>query len=259
MTPQTGESRLDALDALVGRWNLTSSLDAPGGIAVIGYDDERGTLLQHYFDSRGVARVYDMSLDGGTWRLERTDPDFSQRFVGVFDESGDKISGAWEISMDGAKWEHDFHLAYRRWASPVWFATEDFHNHYWVSHPDARHSTNLVARAELGITIFDSQQPPGTGLGVYLSAVGGPVPEHEPRPRTRDLLGHLSKSRSARMGAFRRHRTGPLGCIAPPRSSGSSSPRTMNGSACHASDQETTRHPNDGAIARGPGSQRDLG
>ena len=65
------------------------------------------------------------------------------------------------------------------WASPVWFATEDFHDYYWVSRPDARHSRNLAARPELGITIFDSRQPPGTGLGVYLSAVGAPVPEHD--------------------------------------------------------------------------------
>jgi hypothetical protein len=65
------------------------------------------------------------------------------------------------------------------WASPVWFATADLHDYYWVSRPDARHSANLAARPELGITIFDSQQPPGTGLGVYLSAVGGLVPEQD--------------------------------------------------------------------------------
>ena len=65
------------------------------------------------------------------------------------------------------------------WASPAWFATEDFHNYFWVSHPDARHSSNQAARAELGVTIFDSQQAPGTGPGVYLSAVGAPVPEHD--------------------------------------------------------------------------------
>lgn len=65
------------------------------------------------------------------------------------------------------------------WASPVWYATEDFCHFFWVSHPDARHSTNLTVRAKLAITIFDSRQPPGTGEGVYLSAVGAPVPEHD--------------------------------------------------------------------------------
>jgi hypothetical protein len=37
------------------------------------------TLVQHYFDSRGVARVYDMAFDDGVWMLERyaAYPDFS--------------------------------------------------------------------------------------------------------------------------------------------------------------------------------------
>ena len=65
------------------------------------------------------------------------------------------------------------------WASPVWFATEDFRHFFWVSKPGARHSTNLTIRAQLGITIFDSQQPPGTGKGVYLSAVAERVPEKD--------------------------------------------------------------------------------
>ena len=65
------------------------------------------------------------------------------------------------------------------WATPVWFATEDLVDFYWVSRPGARHSTNLVARPEVGIAIFDSRQPAGTGRGAYLSAVGAPVPEDD--------------------------------------------------------------------------------
>lgn len=65
------------------------------------------------------------------------------------------------------------------WSSPVWFATVDYRNFFWVSSPDARHSCNLAARPELAITIFDSRQPPGTGTGVYLSAMAAQVPEHE--------------------------------------------------------------------------------
>src|SRR3712207_9243921 len=58
-------------------------------VAIMGYDEGRGTLLQHYFDSRGVARVYEMGLDDGVWTLSRTKPDFSplrfwQRFSGRF-------------------------------------------------------------------------------------------------------------------------------------------------------------------------------
>jgi hypothetical protein len=65
------------------------------------------------------------------------------------------------------------------WASPVWFASDDGRDLYWVSAPETRHSTNLAARPQLAITIFDSTQPPGTGEGAYLSAVGGLVPADE--------------------------------------------------------------------------------
>ena len=63
------------------------------------------------------------------------------------------------------------------WASPVWFATTDCQDFFWVSSPEARHSRNLAARPELAITIFDSTQRPGTGVGIYLSARAGLVPD----------------------------------------------------------------------------------
>lgn len=56
------------------------------------------------------------------------------------------------------------------WASPVWFASDDYREFFWVSAPQARHSRNLAARPQVGIVIFDSQVTGGTGQGVYLSA-----------------------------------------------------------------------------------------
>ena len=78
-----------------------------------------GNYLQHYFDSRGVARVYKMSFNDGIWKLWRDTPDFSpldfpQRYAGSLSEDGNTISGAWEICHDGATWEHDFDLTYTR-------------------------------------------------------------------------------------------------------------------------------------------------
>ena len=67
----------------------------------------------------------------------------------------------------------------RPWASPVWFATADYRELFWVSKPEARHSRNLAVRPSLGIVIFDSTQPPGTGRGVYLEATAREVPESE--------------------------------------------------------------------------------
>lgn len=92
---------------------------APDGIAIIGFDAGRDTLLQHYFDSRGVARVYAMTFADGIWTLTRTKPDFSpldfsQRYTGRFSEDQTAISGSWEISHDGSTWEHDFELNYAK-------------------------------------------------------------------------------------------------------------------------------------------------
>jgi nitroimidazol reductase NimA-like FMN-containing flavoprotein (pyridoxamine 5'-phosphate oxidase superfamily) len=65
------------------------------------------------------------------------------------------------------------------WASPVWFASTDCRHFFWVSSPQARHSQNLAVRPELAISIFDSHQPPYTGQGIYVSAIGETVPESE--------------------------------------------------------------------------------
>jgi nitroimidazol reductase NimA-like FMN-containing flavoprotein (pyridoxamine 5'-phosphate oxidase superfamily) len=59
----------------------------------------------------------------------------------------------------------------RPWASHVWYAVEGYAHFYWVSSPEARHSRNLAARPEVGIVIFDSRAPVGTGQGVYMSAI----------------------------------------------------------------------------------------
>ena len=43
----------------------TSSPAAPSGIAIIGAGNNPDTFTQHYYDSRGVARIYQMTLNGG--------------------------------------------------------------------------------------------------------------------------------------------------------------------------------------------------
>jgi hypothetical protein len=103
---------------LIQRWEV-SHPDAPDGIAIIGFDAGRETYLQHYFDSRGVARVYEMSFGDGLWKLWRNSADFSpltfsQRFTGTFGDDGKTINGRWETSNDGSSWEHDFGLTYTK-------------------------------------------------------------------------------------------------------------------------------------------------
>jgi hypothetical protein len=144
MPTDTDPVTMHDLDVLVGTWQMTASLsadpapaaetrfewlgdeqflvqrwtvdfpEAPDGIAVIGLDPDRPALLQHYFDSRGVARVYEMTFTGGVWRLSRMSPGFCQQFTGTLSEDGSTITGSWEFSADGSTWEHDFDLTYTR-------------------------------------------------------------------------------------------------------------------------------------------------
>jgi pyridoxine/pyridoxamine 5'-phosphate oxidase len=57
----------------------------------------------------------------------------------------------------------------RPWPSPVWYATADYSEFFWVSRPDTRHSLNIAARPQVGIVIFDSHAP-GAGQAVYMLA-----------------------------------------------------------------------------------------
>jgi hypothetical protein len=94
--------------------------EAPDSLAIVVPGPRPGGYTQHYYDSRGVVRLYTMSFTGGVWTLTRESPDFSpldfrQRFTGTFSADGNTITGGWEKSAaNGGDWEHDFALTYRR-------------------------------------------------------------------------------------------------------------------------------------------------
>jgi hypothetical protein len=127
--PPTAPASL-AADTLVGRvvfeWVLGGAFLAehaeiphpgiPDSTGIIGFDPDSGAYTQHYFDSRGVTRIYAMTLGEGTWTLLRDAPDFtpldfSQRFTGTFGDDRRTIAGRWETRPDSG-WEHDFDLIY---------------------------------------------------------------------------------------------------------------------------------------------------
>ena len=119
MSATAYERALEALDVFVGEWEVEASFDpdpdfgparasfewaldrtfllqrsqvphpeAPDSLSVIAADPESGAYTQHYFDSRGVVRVYEMTLADGAWTLLRTAADFSplpfaQRYTGA--------------------------------------------------------------------------------------------------------------------------------------------------------------------------------
>ncbi len=95
--------------------SVVSRPEFPNSISVIGPTGPDGALQQHYFDSRGVARVYEMTLDAGTWTLYRAGPDWPQRYVGRLSDDGNTITGRWERGTEpGAPLQHDFDLNFSR-------------------------------------------------------------------------------------------------------------------------------------------------
>jgi len=83
------------------------------------------------------------------------------------------------------------------WASPVWFAMEDYPELYWVSHPGAHHSQNIAARPRVAMVVFDSTAAPGSGQGVYMTATAAQVSDPDAVERG---IGVFSRT-SVRQGA----------------------------------------------------------
>jgi hypothetical protein len=103
----------------------TDHPDFPDSISIIGYTDRdrvdharaaspQSDLSMHYYDSRGVFRNYDASIDQVAWRLERPAPGFSQRFTGTFADDFATIVGRWEACRDDVNWADDLQITYRR-------------------------------------------------------------------------------------------------------------------------------------------------
>lgn len=86
----------------------------PSALSVIGHDDAIETCSMLYADERGVARIYQMSLDGGVWKMWRDSPGFSQRMIGTVSSDGNTITCHGELSRDSANWEQDLDVTYTR-------------------------------------------------------------------------------------------------------------------------------------------------
>ena len=101
--------------------------DFPDSISIIGITDvdrvgeqadespaSSGRLFMHYFDARGVFRVYQVNIDAEAWKIWRNAPRFSQRFTGSFADNGLTIGGLWQLCEDEAHWNDDLKIIYRR-------------------------------------------------------------------------------------------------------------------------------------------------
>jgi hypothetical protein len=83
----------------------------PDSISIIGSSEADG-LVMEYFDSRGVRRTYNASLNAGVLHLWRDDPAFAQRFSARF--AHDRFEGHWQVSQASGAWQDDLRVTYRR-------------------------------------------------------------------------------------------------------------------------------------------------
>jgi hypothetical protein len=88
--------------------------DFPNSISVIGAMSDVERLSMHYYDSRGVHRVYSLEMSDGVLRIARDAPGFSQRFEAKLATGGDTLAGVWQLSRDDATWDDDLEITYRR-------------------------------------------------------------------------------------------------------------------------------------------------
>lgn len=121
----TGEAEIRRLGELIVFSAASEPAEVPDSISIIGGAPGDGPQPMHYFDSRGVKRLYMTNVEGSTWKIWRAPgedwngpdgPGFNQRFVGEISPDGRTIEARWErgTGPDGDDWELDFALTYRR-------------------------------------------------------------------------------------------------------------------------------------------------
>jgi len=82
--------------------------DFPDAMALLSED------RYHYFDVRGITRVFELEVDAAGWSMIRLDEDFSQRYIARF-RSPDVMDSTGEKSSDkGITWQPDFTMTYQR-------------------------------------------------------------------------------------------------------------------------------------------------
>lgn len=89
--------------------------EVPDSISVIGYDHLMEKMDMLYTDERGVCRIYQMSVEGNTWKYWREGDPFNQRFEGRISDDGKKITAyAEKLPKDTGEWERDFDIIFTK-------------------------------------------------------------------------------------------------------------------------------------------------
>ena len=119
------EAKISRLGKLIVFSTVSKPAEVPDSVSIIGGAPAGDPQPMHYFDSRGVKRLFMMALEGSNLRIWRAPgenwngpdgPGFNQRFIGEISADGKKIEGRWERGMGdaGDVWEIDFPINYVR-------------------------------------------------------------------------------------------------------------------------------------------------
>jgi hypothetical protein len=102
------EAKVRRLGAFIVFSSVGEPAQVPDSVSIIGGAAEGEPQPMHYFDDRGVKRLYMMALDGSIWTIWRAPgedwngphgPGFNQRFIGEISADGKAIAGRWERGM----------------------------------------------------------------------------------------------------------------------------------------------------------------
>jgi hypothetical protein len=121
----SGQAKLERLGEFIVFSSTAEPPEVPDSISIIGGAPDGQPQPMHYFDSRGVMRLYMTALEGSTWKIWRASgedwngpqgPGFNQRFIGEISADGKTIDARWErgVGEAGDEWELDFPLTYAR-------------------------------------------------------------------------------------------------------------------------------------------------
>jgi hypothetical protein len=99
--------------------------EMPSTLSIIGGAPDGEPQPMHYFDSRGIKRMYLTAVEGSAWTIWRAPgedwngpqgPGFNQRCIGEISADGRTIEARWERGLGdaGDQWEIDFPMTYVR-------------------------------------------------------------------------------------------------------------------------------------------------
>jgi hypothetical protein len=123
--PIAVEAKIERLGEFTVLHSVGQPAEVPDNISIIGGAPDGEPQPMHYFDERGVTRLYLTDLEGSTWKIwlapgqdwnGPNGPGFNQRFIGEISADGKTIEGRWERGLGdaGDRWEIDFPLDYVR-------------------------------------------------------------------------------------------------------------------------------------------------